>query len=63
MQHLQHQKYMELCSNMHSNDARDALLHIPIKFPSGLHDTRLTDIDESLTIAAYKRLEVKIQQW
>lgn len=46
---------------MHSNGAGDVLLHIPIKFPSGLHATRLTDIDESLTKAAYKRPNVNLQ--
>lgn len=61
MQHLKQQKYSKLQSTMHSNGAGDVLLHIPIKFPSGLHATRLTDIDESLTKAAYKRPNVNLQ--
>jgi hypothetical protein len=39
-----------------SINARFISVDIPIKFPSGLHDTRLTDIDESLTIAPCKGL-------
>lgn len=39
-----------------SINARFISVDIPIKFPSGLHDTRLTDIDESLTKAPCKGL-------
>ena len=34
--------------------------YIPIKFPSGLQATRLTEMDESLTILPCKRLPIII---
>lgn len=47
-------------ARIHLNDTSWVLWHIPIKFPSGLHDTQLMDIDESLANEACKRLSVNI---
>ena len=42
------------------NRGKSLLQNIPIKFPSGLQATQLTDMDESLTILACKRLSIII---